>query len=251
MKELMNLLNQTKWVTKDYVQQSLIKDKYSNPIILNFMKDILSQEVSFVTKRREQLKIKTGGFPTIKTIEQFDFDFQPEINKNLIDYLLTFKFIENCENIVFHGSPGVGKTHLAIAIGVAAAKSKYSVYFIDCNRLLNNLIEARNKNQLANRIKHYAKYKILIIDELGFLPMDQEKANIMFQLINNRYLKRSTIVTTNKSFSEWGNMFKDETIARAILDRLLHKSHVMSINGKSYRTYESLNKKQIEKGEVD
>lgn len=243
MKEILNLLTELKWVTLENVETTLLKEKYANTNVKEFLFEILKSEVEFKLKRRELLKVRTGGFGRIKTIEEFDFNFQPQINKNLIDYLLTFRFIDKNENVVFFGSPGVGKTHLATAIGIEAAKSQHSVYFIDCHKLLNNLKEAKNKNQLANRIKHYSKYKLLIIDELGFLPMDEEMANIMFQLVNSRYLKKSTIITTNKPFSEWGKMFCDETIASAILDRLLHKSHVITINGKSYRTYESLSEK--------
>lgn len=243
MKEILSLLKELKWVTLDNVESTLLKDKYANTNVKDFLLEILKNESEFKTNRREQSKVKTGGFGRIKTIDEFDFNFQPQINKNLIDYLLTFRFVEKNENVVFFGSPGVGKTHLATAIGIEATKSQLSVYFIDCNKLLNNLKEAKKKNQLANRIKHYSKYKLLIIDELGFLPMDEESANIMFQLVNSRYLKKSTIITTNKPFSEWGKMFQDETIASAILDRLLHKSHVITINGKSYRTYESINNK--------
>lgn len=239
MNQIINLLKEIKWVTIDKVEQSLLKEKYSNILIKDFLLEILKEEIEFKSKRREYLKVKTGGFGHVKTIKDFDFNFQPQINKNLIDYLLTFRFVDKSENIIFYGTPGVGKTHLATAIGIEAAKSKLSVYFIDGNKLINNLKEAKRKNQLETRIKHYSKYKLLIIDELGFLPMDQESANIMFQLVNSRYLKKSTIITTNQPFSEWGKMFQNETIASAILDRLLHKSHVISINGKSYRTHEA------------
>ncbi|BAC44339.1 IS232 putative ATP-binding protein IstB [Malacoplasma penetrans HF-2] len=244
MKEIENLLNEVKWTTNEKVFNLLMDQRYSSPLIVEFLKSILREEVNFKTKRRKYLKVKTGGFGIIKTIEEFDFTFQPQINQNQINYFLNFDFIKNKQNIIFQDTSGVGKTHLATAIGIAAAESKYSVYFIDCNRLLNNLQEAKFKNQLAQRIKHYSKYKLLIIDELGFLPMDQEKANIFFQLVNSRYLKSSTIITTNKLFSEWGKLFQDEVIASAILDILLHKSHVVSIAGKSYRNYESLKLKE-------
>lgn len=179
--------------------------------------------------------VRTAGFPFQKTFEEFDFDFQPTINKEKILDFKNLRFIEKKENIIFVGTPGVGKTHLAISIGIETAKSRNSTYFVNCNDLIANLKKANLENRLMVRLNHYAKYKVLIIDEMGFLPIDKEGANMLFQLINKRYENHSTIITTNKPFGKWNEMFGDAMLANAILDRLLHHSHIININGKSYR----------------
>ena len=148
------------------------------------------------------------------------------------------RFIENKENIIFVGSPGVGKPHLATAIGITATQNRNFTYFINCNDLIANLKKANSEKRFINRINHYAKYKVLVIDEVGFLPVDPEGANILFQLINKIYEKHSTIITTNKPFGKWHEIINDVTLANAILDRLLHHSHIININGNSYRLKE-------------
>jgi len=184
--------------------------------------------------------VRTAGFPFLKTFEDFDFSFQPSINKEQIIDFKNLRFIENKENIIFVGSPGVGKTHLATAIGITAAQNRNSTYFINCNDLIANLKKANSENRFINRINHYAKYKVLVIDEVGFLPVDPEGANMLFQLINKRYEKHSTIITTNKPFGKWHEIFNDVTLANAILDRLLHHSYIININGNSYRLKDKL-----------
>ena len=184
--------------------------------------------------------VKVANFPFLKTIEDFDFSFQPGINKKKILDLLTLRFLERQENILFLGNSGVGKTHLSVAIGIAAAQKRISTYFTNCHELLQNLKKAHLENRLETRLKHYAKYKLLIIDEIGYLPINKEEGNIFFQLINKRYEKSSTIITTNKEFSKWHEIFGDVIIANAILDRLLHHSVVEKIVGRSYRTKDIL-----------
>ena len=129
----------------------------------------------------------------------------------------------------------MGKTHLATAIGIAAAKKRYLTYFISCHDLIMQLTKAHNENRLEQRLKHFCKQQVLIIDEIGYLPVDKNGANLLFQLIAKRYEKSSTIITTNQPFSKWGEIFSDNTLANAILDRLLHHSHVIKITGQSYR----------------
>ena len=184
--------------------------------------------------------VRTAGFPFLKTFEDFDFSFQPTINKEQIIDFKNLRFIENNENIIFVGSPGVGKTHLATSIGIEAAQNRNSTYFINCSDLIANLKKAQSENRFMNRLNHYARYKLLIIDEVGFLPMDLDGANMLFQLINKRYEKHSTIITTNKAFGKWHEIFNDVTLANAILDRLLHHSHIININGNSYRLKDKL-----------
>ena len=161
---------------------------------------------------------------------------EPSINKEQILNFKYLNFITKNENLIFIGSPGVGKTHLATSIGIEAAKARISTYFISCNDLVLQLKRAHLENRLEQRLKFFTKYKLLIIDEVGFLPLDLESSNLLFQLISRRYEKHSTIITTNKSLSKWGETFGDPVLANAILDRLLHHSFIINIVGRSYRT---------------
>lgn len=179
--------------------------------------------------------VKTAAFPALKDITSFDFSFQPSIDERQIKDLCQLGFLENNENIVFLGSSGVGKTHLSISIGVEAARQRYSTYFIKCSNLLENLKKAQDENRLEARLKHYASYKLLIIDELGYLPISEGDERLLFQLIDRRYEKKSTIVSTNINFSDWESIFYDVRIANAILDRILHHCSIIQILGESYR----------------
>lgn len=184
--------------------------------------------------------VKVGAFPHLKEIKDFDFSFQPSINQKQILDFTSLRFIEGNENIVFLGPSGVGKTHLATSIGIAAAKKRTSTYFIKCHDLIQNLKKARLENRIESRLKHYTKYKLLIIDEIGYLPIDQEDAKLFFQLIDMRYEKRSTIFTTNVNFKEWDEVFQEPKLANAILDRILHHATVVTIVGDSYRLKDHL-----------
>lgn len=179
--------------------------------------------------------VKVGAFPHQKELKDFDFEFQENINKEEIIEFTSHRFIHQNENIVFIGSSGVGKTHLSTAIGISAAKKRISTYFIKCHDLIAQLKKAKLENRLEDRLRHFTKYKLLIIDELGYLPIEKEDSKLFFQLIDKRYEKRSTIMTTNINFSSWDNIFMDPVIANAILDRVLHHAHVVQISGKSYR----------------
>lgn len=214
--------------------------------IVDGLYELTNFEISMLEEKKIAHSIQFAGFPFIKTFDDFDFSFQPNINKEQILDFKNLRFLENKENILFIGSPGVGKTHLAISIGIACAQTSRSTYFINCNDLIQSLKKAFLQNRLDEKLKTLAKYKLLIIDEVGYLPIDVEAANLLFQLINKRYEKNSTIITTNKSFSKWGELFGDNMIANAILDRLIHHSHVINITGRSYRT-----KDYIEESEID
>ena len=154
--------------------------------------------------------------------------------------LASLGFLEKNENIVFLGPSGVGKTHLATSIGIAAAKKHASTYFIKCNDLLQQLKRAQLENRLDARLKHFSKYRLLIIDELGYLTINKGDSNLFFQLIDIRYEKKSTILTTNMNFNEWDGVFYDAVVANAIMDRILHHAHVVPISGKSYRLKDHL-----------
>lgn len=188
--------------------------------------------------------IKAAAFPFIKTIEDYDFDFQPALHKQEILELTSLKFIEELKNIVFLGSSGVGKTHLATSLGIVAAKKRYSTYFIKCHNLLQQLKRAKVENRLDSRLKYLNRYKLLIIDELGYLPIDKEDSNLFFQLIDMIYENKSTILTTNINSSNWNSVFYDAMVANAILDRVLHHSHVISINCRSYMVKDYITKSE-------
>ena len=229
----------------DILELNGIKEKLSKEIdnfnkgdksLLEELNILLEQEIDYREKHKAENNIKTAHFPFRKTIDEFDFEYQPTINKKVIKDLMTLRFIEEKKNVIFVGTSGVGKTHLATSLGIEAAKKRNSVYFISCNDLINNLLTAYKENKVENRIKHYLKYKLLIIDEIGYLPIDKTGSNLFFQLISKRYENKSTIITTNQSFEKWSEVFGDATVANAILDRLLHHSEIINIKGESYRT---------------
>ena len=201
----------------------------------DYLTKVLKQSFDNLEIRKKNRRIKEAKFDIVKTFENYDTQ-ELELPESItLESLKNVEFIEKSENIIFYGPSGRGKTHLATAIGITAAQNRNSTYFINCNDLIANLKKANSENRFINRINHYAKYKVLVIDEVGFLPVDPEGANMLFQLINKRYERHSTIITTNKPFGKWHEIFNDVILANAILDRLLHHSHIININGNSYR----------------
>jgi len=221
-------------IIDNYLERA-VKDNLN---IVEVLDHIFTEEAMSKRKRAIETQIQTSGFPMKKELKHFDFDFQPSIDKRQIDELATMRFLENGENIVFLGPPGVGKTHLATALGLAAAAHRCSTYYINCHTLIEQLKKAHYENRLPDKLKILGKYKLLVIDEIGYLPMDIQGANLFFQLIARRYEKSSTIFTSNKTFSQWNEVFADVTIASAILDRVLHHCTVINIKGESYRLKE-------------
>ena len=169
---------------------------------------------------------------------KFDLDFQPSIDRAVISDLASLRFAHNAENLVFLGPPGVGKSHLAIAMGIEAVTAGFKVYFVNAGTLVEGLKNANMKGILEKKLKFLAKYDMLIIDEMGYLPFDSEGAHCFFQLVSRRYEKSSMIFTSNKSYGEWGEIFHDHVIAAAILDRILHHCTTVNIKGESYRLKE-------------
>lgn len=205
---------------------------------LSFIDGFLYFTEQKMERKRENLMnhaVNMAGFPRIKTLKDFDFEYQPSINKAQIEEFCSLRFVEKRENIVFFGNSGVGKTHLATAIGVTAAQNRNSTHFIKCADLIATLHKAKLEDRLQDRLKKLSSYKLLIIDELGYLPISKEDSKLFFQLIDRRYEKFSTIITTNISFSQWDEVFGDAVMANAILDRVLHHAHIVTIKGKSFR----------------
>ena len=225
---------------KEYYPKYVDIATKNNKTLTESLLELTKKEIEYRDERASQIQITVSAFPYKKELSDFDFDYQPSINKKEIMELNTLGFLDKHENILFVGPSGVGKTHLATSIGITAAKKRYSVYFISCHDLIIQLNKAHFENKLDARIKHFCRYELLIIDEIGYLPVDKQGANLFFQLITKRYEKHSTIITTNQSFSKWGEVFSDNVLANAILDRLLHHSHVINIKGSSYRIKDKL-----------
>ena len=183
------------------------------------------------------------------TIEEYDFSFQPEVDERLIRELSELNFMDEAKNIIFVGPPGVGKTHLAIGIGVKAALKRKRVLFFNAEELISELVATNIGNRIAEYIESLSRIDLLIIDELGYLEINKSASSLFFKLISKRYEKKSTIITTNKPFEEWNEIFGDEVVATAILDRLLHHCYPFLINGKSYRMRELF--KKMGKSEED
>jgi DNA replication protein DnaC len=196
---------------------------------------LLSEEYSTRETRRIDVALRTSKLLPIKTLESFDFSFQPSLDRERIAALAQLDFIRRAEVVHFLGPPGTGKSHLATALGVAAVKAGRQVYRATLAELVEVLAKAERQGLLAEKIRFYTRSSLLIVDEIGYLPITQGGANLFFQLVNARYEKGAMILTSNRGFAEWGDVFGDPVVATALLDRLLHHAIVVQIEGASYR----------------
>jgi len=196
---------------------------------------VLEAQISLRNNRRLEAAMRSSRLPAIKQLGDFDFSFQPSIKREQIESLATLGFLERRENVVFLGPPGVGKTHLAISLAIAAAERGRRVYYGTLAELITGLEEAQAAGKLLHRMKTLTHPALLVVDEIGYLPVSRTGAMLFFQLMSRRYEHVSTVLTSNKSFEEWGEIFGDEVMAAALIDRLLHHCHIVNIRGNSYR----------------
>ncbi len=201
----------------------------------DFLNELLSCEVEARRSRYLRARLQLAHLPFLKTFDQFDFSFQPSIDERQVRELRTLRFVHEASNVIFLGPPGVGKTHLSVSLAEAAIQSGFGAYFMTAHDLVHDLGRAYREGRLDRRMRVYLAPKVLIIDEMGYLPLDELGATIFFQLVSARYERGSIILTSNKSYGDWGSIFGDPIIATAILDRLLHHSTTINIRGESYR----------------
>ena len=206
---------------------------------IQYLSELINQEANLRNDKLIQRRIKSAKFPVIKTLDQFNWSWPKKINQTQIKNLFRLKFIQDKSNVVFIGSVVVGKSHIASALGYQACLQGHTVLFTSAIDIINNLTAAQHAGRLKQELKKYLRPQIILVDELGYLPINKNGADLLFQVISGRYEKGSIIITTNRAFKDWAQIFNnDSTLTSALLDRLLHHTEAVVIEGKSYRMKE-------------
>lgn len=245
-----NLKTLKLYKTYELLDTRLEEASKENLAYSDFLDNMLSEEVASKKEKNIAMRTSMARFPFVKTLESFDFSFQPSIDKKKIKELASCRFVANGDNVIFLGPPGVGKTHLAVALGIKAVTEGYRTYFTQAMPLVASLSKAYAENRIEERLKFYCQPKLLIIDEIGYIPIDRHGAHLFFQLISRRYEKGALVLTSNRSFSQWNEIFGDPVIATAILDRILHHSSTINIKGNSYRLKEKIKAGLLKRSET-